>query len=58
MPLITKRGMWMDETLEIAMDVVERRSHSLRRANRLWNIPMNSFSNHMNGKTISRKMGP
>jgi hypothetical protein len=27
MPSTTKKGMWMDETLEIAMDVVERGSH-------------------------------
>ncbi len=26
-PSTTKKGMWMDEALEIAMDVVERGSH-------------------------------
>ncbi len=50
--------MWMDEALEIAMDVVERGTHSLRRANMPWNIPMSSLSNHLNGKTRSRNMGP
>ncbi len=48
----------MDETLETTMDVVEKGLHSLRRAKRSWNIPMSSLSNHPNGKTRSRKMGP
>jgi hypothetical protein len=39
------------------MDVVERGTHSLRRANKTWNIPLNSFSNHLHGKTRFRKMG-
>jgi hypothetical protein len=30
-PSITIRGMWTNEALEIAMDVVERETHSLRR---------------------------
>jgi hypothetical protein len=58
MPSTTQKGMWMDETLETTMDVVERGSHSLRRAKRSWSIPMSSLSNHSNGKTRSRKMGP
>jgi hypothetical protein len=37
------------------MDVVERGSHSLRRANKSWNIPMNSLLNHLNGKTRLKK---
>jgi hypothetical protein len=53
----TKRGMWIDETLEVTMDVTERGTHSLRRANRSWNIPMSSLVDHLNGKTKSRKMG-
>jgi len=39
------------------MDVVERGTHSLRRAKKTWNIPLNSFSNHLHGKTRFRKMG-
>jgi hypothetical protein len=50
--------MWTDETLEATMDVVERGTHSLRRANKSWNIPMNSTTNHLNGKIKSRKTGP
>ncbi len=57
MLLTTKRGTWMNETLKTTMDVVERGSHSLRRANMSWNIPMSSFFNHLNGKTRSRNMG-
>jgi hypothetical protein len=48
----------MDEALQTAMDVVERGTHSLKRANKSWNIPMSSLSNHLNGKTRSKKMGP
>jgi hypothetical protein len=50
--------MWTNEALEATMDVVERATHSLRRASKSWNIPMNSTTNHLNGKTRSRKMGP
>jgi hypothetical protein len=58
MPLKTKIGIWIDETLEAAMDVVERKTHYLRKANKSWNIPMGSIVDHLNGKTISRKLGP
>jgi hypothetical protein len=33
----------MDEALEIAMDAIEKGTHSLRRANRSWNIPISSI---------------
>jgi hypothetical protein len=39
------------------MDVVENGTYTLGTANRAWNIPMNSISDHMNGKTKSKKMG-
>jgi hypothetical protein len=29
----------------------------LRRANRAWNIPLNSLFDHLNGKTRFKKMG-
>jgi hypothetical protein len=38
------------------MEVVERGTHSLRNASRFWNIPFNSLSNHLNGKTKRKKM--
>jgi hypothetical protein len=40
------------------MDIMERGQTSLRKANRLWNIPLTSLSNHSNGKTTTQKMGP
>jgi hypothetical protein len=58
MPSKCKRGMWANEELEVVMDVIERGTHSLRRANKLWNISMNSLANHLNGKTKSMIMGP
>jgi hypothetical protein len=50
--------MWTDDALKTTMDVVERKTHSLIRANKTWNIILNSFSNHINGKTRSKKMRP
>jgi hypothetical protein len=40
------------------MDAIENGTFSLCKASRAWNIPMSSISNHLNGKTISRKMVP
>jgi hypothetical protein len=53
-----KIGMWIDEALKATMDVVDKETHSLRRASKSWNIPMNSIVDHLNGKTKSKKMGP
>jgi hypothetical protein len=39
------------------MDIIEKGTHSIRRANKSWNIPTSSLVDHLNGKTISRKMG-
>ncbi len=58
MPSTTRKSMWIDETLKVTMDVIEKRTHSLRRANKSWNIPINSFFYHLNGKTKSKKMAP
>jgi hypothetical protein len=41
--------------LEKAMDVVERVTTSLRKANRASNIFLTSLSSHMNGKLIWSK---
>jgi len=49
--------MWIDERLEVAMDVIEKGTHSLRNASRSWNLPMSSLVDHLHGKTKSRKMG-
>jgi hypothetical protein len=58
MPSKTKRGMWPNETLEKTMDVIKKGTHSLRRVNKSWNIPMSSLTYHRNGITRFRKMGP
>jgi hypothetical protein len=53
----TIKGMWTNETLEETMDVIEKWTHSVRRASKSWNIPMNSLVEHLNGKNRSRKKG-
>jgi hypothetical protein len=57
MPSTIERGMWTNEALETTMDVIERGTYSLRKANNSWDILMNSFFCHLNGKTKSMKMG-
>jgi hypothetical protein len=48
-PPKTIRGMWTDEMLEVAMDVVERGTHSLRKVNKSWDILMSSINDRLNG---------
>jgi hypothetical protein len=55
---INPRGKWSNESLEIAMDGVERGITSSLEANKFWGILVTSISNHLNGKTKSRKIGP
>lgn len=40
------------------MNAMERGHTSLRKASRYQNIPLTSFSYHLNGRTKSKKMGP
>jgi len=40
------------------VDVVERGDTSLKKATKYWNILMTSLSNHLNGRTRCRKVGP
>jgi hypothetical protein len=40
------------------MDVVEREHTSLQNTDMYWNIPFTSLLDHLNGRTISRRMGP
>jgi hypothetical protein len=40
------------------MDVVERGHTFLRKVVKYWNTPLNSFLDHMNGRTRCRKVGP
>jgi hypothetical protein len=44
--------------LEEAMDVIENETTSQRKASKHWNIPLTSSSDHLYGKTKSRKLGP
>jgi hypothetical protein len=37
---------------------LKKRTNSLKKVSRSWNIPFNSLSNHLNGKIRSKKMGP
>jgi len=39
------------------MDAIENGTTSLRKASRHWNIPFTSLSDHLYGKTRSRKLG-
>jgi hypothetical protein len=56
-PLVRKKKEWTNRSLEEVMEAIERGTHSLRKENRFWNIPLSSLSNHLNGKTRSKKMG-
>jgi predicted HTH domain antitoxin len=50
--------MWIEEALEIAMDFIEKKTHSLKRASKIWNILLNLIYDHLTRKTKSRNMGP
>jgi hypothetical protein len=50
MPSTIRKSMWPNKALETTVDVVEKGTHSLRKANKSWNIPMSSPFNHLNGK--------
>jgi hypothetical protein len=43
--------MWTYDALETTMDVVEKRTHSLKHANKARNIPLSSLFDHLNEKT-------
>jgi hypothetical protein len=54
---INPRGKWSNKSLEIAMDAVERGITSLQGPNKFWDILGTSLSDHLIGKTRSRKIG-
>jgi len=54
-PTQTKRSKWTDQALEETMEVVEARTHSQQKTSKSWGIPLTSLSDHLNGKTRSRK---
>jgi len=53
-----RKGKWSSESLKAVMDVVERGITSLPRASKFWGILVPSFSNHLYGKTKTRKIEP
>jgi hypothetical protein len=55
--IITEIGKWTIEMFKEAMDVIKNGRTSLKQANIHWNIPCTSLSNHLNGRTRSRKCG-
>jgi uncharacterized protein YdeI (YjbR/CyaY-like superfamily) len=56
--IVLPRGKWIDQELEETMDVMEKGHNSLMRANKHWNIPLTSLSNHLNDKTKAKTRGP
>jgi hypothetical protein len=55
-PQTTKISKWINHALKEAMEVVERRTHSLKKPSQFWNIPFISLFDHINGKTRFKKM--
>jgi hypothetical protein len=49
--LVNGKGKWIDEAFEKTMDAIESNNATLRKASRLWSIPLSSLCNHLNGKT-------
>jgi hypothetical protein len=58
MPPIFFKGMWINQALKEAMNVIQRKKNSMRRASKSWNILINSLVDHLNRKTKSKKMAP
>jgi hypothetical protein len=56
-PIMNGRRKWIDEALEEVMDAIEGDNTTVKKASRLWSIPLNSLSNHLNGKTRTMKVG-
>ncbi len=56
MPTMSERRKWTYEAFKEAMDAIENINVTLRKASRLWNIPLNSLFNILNDKTWTRKV--
>jgi hypothetical protein len=52
------KGKWTSEGLEEAMETIEQDIYSLQGASWIFHIFLNFFSDHLNGRTWSKKMGP
>jgi len=57
MPTMSGRRKWTYEAFKEVMDAIENINVTLRKASRLWNLPLNSLFNILNGKTRTRKVG-
>jgi hypothetical protein len=51
MPTMSERRKWTYEAFKEAMDEIKNINVTLRKASRLWNIPLNSLFNILNDKT-------
>jgi hypothetical protein len=49
------RSKWSNRALKEAMDAIEIRTTPLKKPSKHWNIPLISLSDHLYGKTRSRK---
>jgi hypothetical protein len=56
-PTLTQQGKWTSEALEEVMNVVKTCATSLMKVSKFWYIPLTSLSNHLNGRTRSKKVG-
>lgn len=45
--ITNNKGKWIDQTLEEAMDVIDKGTCSLRVVNKSWNILVASFLDHL-----------
>ncbi len=55
---INPKGKWSNESFETTMDAIEHDITSLWGPDKFWGILVTSLSDHLNGKTKSRKIGP
>jgi hypothetical protein len=53
-----KKNKWINETLEVLMDAIEKKTYFFRTFSNSSNILMNFLSNNLNGKTRCRKIEP
>jgi hypothetical protein len=42
--------MWIEQALELTMDVIEKMTHFKKKASNIWNIIFKLIFDHLNGK--------
>jgi hypothetical protein len=50
--------MWINQQLENVIDAMEKGYTSSRKASRYWNIMLNLFLDHLDGRIGIKKVGP